>query len=84
MFLALRRIAGVERLAATVGAALFTLWSGYWLAAGHTHKYQIAGEETVLVLQEGQGTFVTPDGTWNLSRSNVFDVPLVRSRTAIC
>jgi 5-deoxy-glucuronate isomerase len=43
------------------------------LNAGASHKYHIASEETVLVLQEGRGTFVTPDGTWTLSRSNVFD-----------
>ena len=43
------------------------------LAAGATHKYHLAGEETVLVLQEGRGTFTTPDGSWTLSRSNVFD-----------
>ncbi len=43
------------------------------LTAGATHKYHLAGEETILVLQEGKGTFTTPDGTWTLSRSNVFD-----------
>jgi 5-deoxy-glucuronate isomerase len=43
------------------------------LAAGATHKYHLAGEETILVLQEGRGTFTTPDGSWTLSRSNVFD-----------
>jgi 5-deoxy-glucuronate isomerase len=43
------------------------------LAPGATHKYHIAGEETILVLQEGSGTFTTPDGAWTLSRSNVFD-----------
>src|SRR5262249_4793959 len=43
------------------------------LAPGHTHRYQNASEETVLVLQEGKGTFTTPDGSWTLSRTNVFD-----------
>jgi 5-deoxy-D-glucuronate isomerase len=43
------------------------------LAAGATHKYHIAGEETVVVLQEGRGTFATPEGTWKLERANVFD-----------
>jgi 5-deoxy-glucuronate isomerase len=43
------------------------------LAAGGTSRYQIAGEETVLVLQEGKGTFTTPDGSWTLSRANVFE-----------
>jgi 5-deoxy-glucuronate isomerase len=43
------------------------------LAAGAAHKYHIAAEETVLVLQEGRGTFATPEGTWKLERTNVFD-----------
>ncbi len=43
------------------------------LAAGASHKYHIAGEETVLVLQEGSGTFTTPEGSWKLSRAGVFD-----------
>ena len=69
-----RRIEGLQNLQKRgEGGARELTSSRLRLAAGHTHKYQIAGEETVLVLQEGQGTFVTPDGTWNLSRSNVFD-----------
>ena len=43
------------------------------LTPGGTQRYQIAGEETVLVLQEGKGTFATPDGSWKLSRTSVFD-----------
>lgn len=43
------------------------------LTPGGTQRYQIAGEETVLVLQEGRGTFTTPDGSWKLSRTGVFD-----------
>ena len=43
------------------------------LDEGATHQYQIVDEETVLVLQEGRGRFVTGDGEWTLSRSNVFD-----------
>jgi 5-deoxy-glucuronate isomerase len=43
------------------------------LAAGATHKYHVAGEETIVVLQEGRGTFTCADGSWTLSRSNVFD-----------
>jgi 5-deoxy-glucuronate isomerase len=43
------------------------------LPAGETHRYQIAGEETVLVLQEGRGRFNTTDAEWTLSRRNVFD-----------
>jgi 5-deoxy-glucuronate isomerase len=43
------------------------------LAAGANYKVHVAGEETILVLQEGTGSFTTPDGTWTLSRRNVFD-----------
>jgi 5-deoxy-glucuronate isomerase len=43
------------------------------LAAGAHHKFHIAGEETIVVLQEGKGTFTTPDGAWTLSRRSVFD-----------
>src|SRR5215217_6854983 len=43
------------------------------LAPGATHRYQVAGEESAIVLQEGRGTFTTPDGSLTLSRSNVFD-----------
>ena len=43
------------------------------LSAGEAHRYQVAEEETVVVLQEGRGTFKTPDGEWKLSRRNVFD-----------
>ena len=43
------------------------------LAAGAHHKFHIADEETVVVLQEGKGTFTTPDGAWTLSRRSVFD-----------
>lgn len=43
------------------------------LAAGGSQRYQNAAEETILVLQEGRGRFTTPDGSWTLSRANVFD-----------
>jgi 5-deoxy-glucuronate isomerase len=43
------------------------------LSAGQTQRYQIPKEETIVVLQEGRGSFTTPDGEWTLSRSNVFD-----------
>ena len=42
------------------------------LPAGRSHRYVVADEETVLVLQQGRGTFKTPDGTWTLSRTGVF------------
>jgi 5-deoxy-glucuronate isomerase len=69
-----RRIDGLQQLQrrGERGARELTS-SRLRLAAGGAHKYQINGEETVLVLQEGRGTFTTPDGTWTLSRSNVFD-----------
>ncbi len=43
------------------------------LPGGATHRYEIAGEETVLVLQEGRARFKTADGEWTLSRAGVFD-----------
>ena len=70
----IRRIEGLQQLQKRgEGGARELTSSRLRLAAGASHKYQIAGEETVLVLQEGKGTFVTPDGTWTLSRKNVFD-----------
>lgn len=69
-----RRIDGLQQLQRRgEGGARELTSSRLRLAAGATHKYQIPGEETVLVLQEGKGTFATPDGTWTLSRANVFD-----------
>ena len=70
----IRRIEGLQQLQKRgEGGARELTSSRLRLAAGASHKYQIAGEETVLVLQEGKGTFVTPEGTWTLSRKNVFD-----------
>ena len=43
------------------------------LQAGGTHQYRVADEETVLVLQQGRGTFKTPDGSWTLARADVFN-----------
>ena len=69
-----RRIEGLQNLQKRgEGGARELTSSRLRLAAGATHKYQIASEETVIVLQEGKGTFTTADGTWTLSRSNVFD-----------
>jgi 5-deoxy-glucuronate isomerase len=42
------------------------------LTAGGSAKYACQDEESVIVLQEGRGTFVTPDATWPVSRANVF------------
>jgi 5-deoxy-glucuronate isomerase len=70
----IRRIDGLQQLQKRgEGGARELTSSRLRLAAGATYRYQIAGEETVLVLQEGRGTFTTPDGSWTLSRSNVFD-----------
>ena len=70
----IRRIDGLQQLQKRgEGGARELTSSRLRLAAGASHRYQIAGEETILVLQEGKGTFVTPDGTWTLSRKNVFD-----------
>ena len=69
-----RRIEGLQQLQRRGdGAARELTSSRLRLAPGASYRYQIAAEETVLVLQEGKGTFVTPDGTWTLSRRNVFD-----------
>lgn len=70
----IRRIEGLQQLQKRgEGGARELTSSRLRLAAGASHRYQIAGEETVLVLQEGKGKFVTPDGTWTLARKNVFD-----------
>ncbi len=70
----IRRIEGLQQLQKRgEGGARELTSSRLRLAPGATYRYQIAAEETVLVLQEGKGTFTTPDGTWTLSRKNVFE-----------
>jgi 5-deoxy-glucuronate isomerase len=70
----IRRIEGLQQLQKRgEGGARELTSSRLRLAAGASHRYQIAAEETILVLQEGKGTFATPDGTWTLARKNVFD-----------
>jgi 5-deoxy-glucuronate isomerase len=70
----IRRIDGLQQLQRRgEGGARELTSSRLRLSPGATYKYQIAGEETVLILQEGRGTFATPDESWPLSRSNVFD-----------
>jgi 5-deoxy-glucuronate isomerase len=70
----IRRIDGLQQLQRRgEGGARELTSSRLRLSAGGTYKYQIAGEETVLVLQEGRGTFATPDETWTLARTNVFE-----------
>jgi 5-deoxy-glucuronate isomerase len=43
------------------------------LPAGRIHHYEVIGEETILVLQQGRATFTTPQGKWTLARTNVFE-----------
>jgi len=42
------------------------------LDAGGAERYVAPGEETVVVLQEGRGTFESSGERWNVSRANVF------------
>jgi 5-deoxy-glucuronate isomerase len=42
------------------------------LAAGASEAFKSAGEETILVLQEGRGTFAVGGREWTVSRSGVF------------
>ena len=42
------------------------------LRAGGSAQYVCQDEESVIVLQEGRGTFVTPDATWPVTRTSVF------------
>jgi 5-deoxy-glucuronate isomerase len=70
----IRRIEGLQQLQKRgEGGARELTSSRLRLAAGANYKYQIAGEETVLVLQEGKGTFTTSESAWTLSRGGVFD-----------
>src|SRR5438128_7899356 len=69
-----RRIEGLQQLQRRGnGGARELTTSRLRLAAGGSYKYQIADEETVLVLQEGRGKFTTADESWTLARRNVFD-----------
>ena len=43
------------------------------LAAGGTARFGSPGEETVVVLQEGNGTFAAAGKSWRVSRSGVFN-----------
>jgi 5-deoxy-glucuronate isomerase len=70
----IRRIDGLQQLQRRgEGGARELTSSRLRLSPGASYRYQIAAEESVLVLQEGSGTFATPDDSWKLSRSNVFD-----------
>src|SRR4051812_40094317 len=54
------------------GARELTSWR-LRAGAGTTERYASADEETVVVLQEGRGTFDAGGQRWPVSRSNVFD-----------
>ena len=70
----IRRIDGLQQLQRRgEGGARELTSSRLRLSAGGTYKYQIASEETVLILQEGRGTFATADESWPLSRATVFE-----------
>jgi 5-deoxy-glucuronate isomerase len=53
------------------GAHELTSWR-LRLSPGQTADYHQADEETVVVLQDGAGSFQTPDGTWEVQRAGVF------------
>ncbi|MGH9203152.1 MAG: 5-deoxy-glucuronate isomerase, partial [Vicinamibacterales bacterium] len=54
--------------------------SRLYLNAGSRAQYVQPDEETVIVLQEGHGAFVTPDRTWPVKRESVF----TERATALC
>ena len=54
------------------GASRELTTSRLCLAAGQRVEYVREAEETVVVLQEGQCTFATPDHSWRASRAGVF------------
>jgi 5-deoxy-glucuronate isomerase len=43
------------------------------LAPGASQTYSAPGEETIVVLQEGEGRFAVGESTWTVRRANVFD-----------
>jgi 5-deoxy-glucuronate isomerase len=68
-----RRIDGLQNLQRRgEGGARELTSSRLRLPAGGTHRYHLAGEETVVVLLEGRGTFKTAGREWSLARSGVF------------
>ena len=54
------------------GAARELTSSRLCLTAGETATYARDGEETVVVLQQGSGTFATTARSWDVSRKGVF------------
>ena len=43
------------------------------LSPGTSHTFSAPGEETIVVLQEGQGTFSVGAASWPVSRASVFE-----------
>src|SRR5258708_32447417 len=69
-----RRIDGLQQLQRRGEAGARELTSSRLrLAAGGSYKYQIAPEETGLVLQEGAATFAPAEDSGKLSRTHHFD-----------
>ena len=68
------RAAGRQELLrrGTRGAAELSV-SRLRLAAGATDEYVAPDEETIVVLQEGSGTFAVGGRDWTVSRHNVFE-----------
>lgn len=56
------------------GAEELTSWR-LRLAAGGSARYECEGEETILVLQQGSGSFRCGDEAWPVSRRGVFEEP---------
>ena len=55
----------------TGGSRELTAWRLH-LPAGATDEYVAPKEETIVVLQDGRGTFSVGDRSWTVSRSGVF------------
>jgi 5-deoxy-glucuronate isomerase len=54
------------------GARELTTWR-LCLGAGQSHRYVSDDEETIVVLQQGQGDVDLPGHRWSVARSSVFD-----------
>ncbi len=68
------RTQGLHRLQGRNGtsAARELSSSRLCLVAGASAEYDCKGEETIVVLQQGRGTFTTPDAAWPVARAGVF------------
>jgi 5-deoxy-glucuronate isomerase len=54
------------------GAARELTTARVCLKTGETAAYRRDGEESIVVLLQGRGQFVTPERSWNVSRAGVF------------